>query len=906
MNPKKFALFLLLCACSVSTAFAQRDTIGVRTIVAKTAQYINAFPFEKVYLHLDKPYYTAGDTIWFKAYVTIDKHQPTVLSNVVYVDIANSKDSLIKILKLPVANGVAHGNILLPANIYRQGNYHLRAYTQYMRNYDPDYYFNKNITIGNSIQEGINANIKFKNAGTKPVAEISYKETGGTAISNRRVNWSIANANGDEVAKGKATTDANGNISVPLTEAANINLQKATLIANLETADRKEKLDRFPLQGAATRHDVQFFPEGGELTLGVGSKIAFKAIDESGLGADIKGTLVDNTGATVAQLQSQHLGMGVFTLTPEDGKTYKANITFADGSTASYDMPRIKPSGISLSINNADATNIALKITANEPYFSANQGKLYYILAQSGGAVYFAAQTALNEKTAVSTIPKEKFPTGIVQFSLMSERGVILAERIVFVQRNDALNISLSSDKKTYTTRQRVHLQVAAKKGIAPVAGDFSISVVDESKVPFDEENETTILSNLLLTSDLKGYIEKPNYYFLSKNANASADLDVLMLTQGYRRISYRNIILNKLPQITLQPEQNGLELTGMLRNNSGMPISRGNLRIQIPSKRFVTETFTDMEGNFKVSKLDYADSAEIVLNARGNVNSRNLVISVNGDPFQPATKNVYGLDEITNIDSAFKTLLVNSKRQYDNTHTLKEVTIKATSLVKKPSYRDYSMLTGLPGMADQTLNGDRFKDCPNLFVCLPSNLLAVTAQDNNLYFSKNMSNPNKLPIQIFVNGKVVDYPYLNSIAGRDVEIIEMFKSDGVSSINKNYQSDGIISIITRKPPKGEKITFQQLQDMLPKGNVLNYNGFGYAVAKEFYSPKYDALKQGTFGGDLRSTIYWSPKVKTDKVTGATSVDFFNADGRGTYRATIEGFDAEGNLGRYIYRYTVK
>ncbi|TWR25530.1 carboxypeptidase regulatory-like domain-containing protein [Mucilaginibacter achroorhodeus] len=905
MNLKKFTLFLFSCLFSVSTVFAQRDTIGIKTIVTKTSQYINAFPFEKVYLHLDKPYYTAGDTIWFKAYVTIDKHQPTVLSNIVYVDIANDKDSIIKVLKMPVVNGTAHGNIFLPAETYRQGNYHLRGYTQYMRNYDPDYYFNKNITIGNSIIEGINTGITFKNTG-KPIAVIAYKETGGAGLANRRVNWSIANANGDEVAKGKATTDANGNITVPLSEAANTNLQKATLIANLETPGKKEKLDRFPLQGAAEQHDVQFFPEGGELTLGVESKIAFKAINANGLGTNIKGVVIDNTGTTVAQLQSQHAGMGVFTLTPQDGKTYKANITFSDGSTASYDMPRIKPSGISLAVNNFDPNNVNIKLTANQAYFAANQGKMYYVLAQNGGAVYFAAQTALTQETFTSSIPRDKFPTGVIQFSLMSERGVILAERVIFVQRNDALNIALNSDKKTYGARQKVHLQVAAKKGAAPVAGDFSISVIDESKVPYDEDNETTILSNLLLTSELKGNVEKPNYYFLTKNANAAADLDVLMLTQGYRRISYRNVILNKVPQIVLQPEQNGLEITGMLRNNTGMPISRGNLRLQIPSKRFFTETMTDMEGNFKVSKLDFADSAEIVLNARGNVNSRNLVISVNGDPYQPATKNIYNLDEIMNIDSAFKPLLVNSKRQYDNTHTLKEVTIKAKPMVKKPSYKDYSMLSGLPAMSDQSLTGERFQDCPNLYVCLPANLLGVTAEDNNLYFSKNISNSNKLPIQVFVDGKVVDYGYLNSIAGRDVEVIDVFKSDGVSSINRTYQSDGIISIITKKKPKGERITLQQLQDMIPKGNVLTYNGFGYAVAKEFYSPKYDALKQGAFGGDLRSTIYWSPKVRTDKVTGTTSVDFFNADGRGTYRATIEGFDADGNLGRYIYRYTVK
>jgi len=258
----------------------------------------------------------------------------------------------------------------------------------------------------------------------------------------------------------------------------------------------------------------------------------------------------------------------------------------------------------------------------------------------------------------------------------------------------------------------------------------------------------------------------------------------------------------------------------------------------------------------------------------------------------------------VANIDSSFKTLLTNSKRQYENLHILKEVVIKSTSLVRRPTHNDYGALSTLPMMADQELRGERFKDCPNLFQCLPSMLLGVSVEENNLYFTKNISSPNRLPMQVFVNGSPVDFSYLGSINGASVENVEIFKSDGFSNINKNYQTDGIISIITKKIEKS-KITFAQLQEMLPKGNLLTYNAQGYSIPREFYSPKYDPLKQGAFGGDLRSTIYWSPKVKTDK-TGITSFDFFTSDGKGNYRATIEGMDADGNLGRYILHYTVK
>jgi hypothetical protein len=906
MNLKKISSIIFLVLILTAPAFAQRDTVGLNTIITKTAKYINSYPIEKVYLHLDKPYYAAGDTIWFKAYVTIDKHQPTPLSNIVYVDIANSQDSLIQILKLPVVNSVANGNIMLPPGTYKQGNYHLRAYTAWMRNFDPDYFYNKNITIGNAIEPTINTNISFNNtvsAGKPKVsATIVYKEADELALANKKVNWSI-NLNNDEIAKGKGTTDPRGALNIILNENSSASLDKATLVTVIDMGNRRSVTNSFPLKNATTGRDVQFFPEGGELTLGVRSKVAFKAVNINGLGIDVKGTITDNTGAVVANLESQHLGMGTFALLPEDGKIYKANITFPDGVKATYDMPRVKPGGINLAVYNNDPENLNIKLAVNDPYFKLNQGKAFYIVAQSGGAVYFAAQTVLQNLAYNAAIPKSKFPTGVVQLTLFSDRGIALSERIVFIQHNDQLNISLAADRKTYTPRQKVKISVSAKNNALPVAGDFSVSVIDETKVPFDENAETTILTNLLLTSDIKGYIEKPNYYFISKDASAADNLDILMLTQGYRRISYRNIITGKLPQIYFYPEQQGLEISGMLRNNTGMPIAKGNLRMQIPGKNFYAETVTDMVGNFKFSKLSFPDSSQVSISARNNPNSKNLMISVNGESYQAPAKNPNALDGVANIDSAMKPLMSNSKKQYDNLHILKEVVVKATAL-PKATHSDYSTFSGLPMMADQQLSGERFKDCPTLFNCLPGSLLGVISEDNNIYLFKNASNPNKLPMQIFVNGKPVDYSYLNSIRGTEVETIEVFKTDGLSNINKQYQSDGIISIITKKV-EGTKISLAELQDMLPKGNLLSFPALGYSVAREFYSPKYDPLKPGAFGGDLRSTIFWSPKVKTDK-TGTASFEFFNSDSKGTYRATIEGFDADGNLGRYILRYIVK
>ncbi|TWR29009.1 carboxypeptidase regulatory-like domain-containing protein [Mucilaginibacter pallidiroseus] len=903
---RKFTLLVSLIALFSASAFAQRDTVDLNTLLAKTVKFAGDYPIEKVYVHFDKRFYAAGDTAWFKAYVTMENHRPTNISTIVYLDIANNRDSIVQILKMPVTNGVASGSLIFLPSQYAQGNYHIRAYTAWMRNFEPDYFFNKNIAIGNAIDNDVKTNVSFKSSPTadgklKVDAAITYNEA-GIVQANKKVNW-IVGLNGSEIAKGKGTTDANGILNVSFTGVANANLKNALLTTQMDMGERRTVTNNIAIKPAIGSKDVQFFPEGGELINGVRSRVAFKAIDINGLGIEAKGSVVDNAGTEVITFSSKHLGMGVFAMVPEEGKSYKANITFADGSKATYPLPRSMPGGINMTIYNAPAdSNITLKISTNQNYFQANQNKHFYVIGQIGGAIFFAAKTTLQSQVYNASIPKRKFPTGLVQFTLLSAFGSPVSERLIFINHKDNLKLNIATDKKIYTTRQNVRLSVLAKNKLLPVQGNFSVSVIDEGKVPYDENNETTILSNLLLTSDLKGYIEKPNYYFLAKNATAEEDLDLLLLTQGYRRISYSNIINNRLPKLFLMPELNGIEIAGILRNNTGLPIAKGNLRLAIPGKQSV-ETITDMTGNFKLSNLNFKDSSQLTLSARNNPNNRNLMINVNPETVQSPSANAYAPDEITNIDSTFKPYLNNSKVRYDALHILKEVVIKST-VIKRAPHLDYPMLSTLPPLADQTIGAERIGSCPSLLTCLPAIALGITFDNNLLYLTRYYNTPNKAPVQIYVDGLAVDANYLNGVRGDNVENIEVFYKDGVSGINNMFGTMGIISI-TMKKIKKEKISFAQLQEMIPPPSILNFMPFGYAPVREFYSPKYIVPKtNGTT--DLRTTIYWNPKVITDKTTGTSTFDFYNADSRGTYRVTIEGLDTDGNLGRSVIRYTVK
>lgn len=904
MNFRKLAStsFLLITVCFA--AFSQQDSV-LNAIISKTTKLSTEHPLEKVYLHFDKPYYSVGDTIWFKAYLTSDQHQPSSISKIVYVDLINDRDSLVQSLKLRVVDGTTFGNIALPQFSFKQGNYHLIAYTNWMRNFDTDYFFHKTIPIGNLIDNELLTHISLTNSIkdnlVKINARILYKDQEGKPYADKKVNWKVETGT-ETVSKGKGTTDLNGFLAVSLSNNQASALSAAELITVIEMGNKKLITKSFPLKTVARPVDVQFFPEGGELISDIPAKIAIKVTKSDGLGLNIKGIITNKEGKEVANFSSEHLGMGSFLLQPESGNSYKASINFPDGSQSTYDLPKVQPSGFNLSVNNSDPENLTIKLLANSLFFQDNKNKKFYIVAQSGGVINYAAQTTLSSLTYTASVPKSKFPTGIVQLSLFSASGKPLSERIAFIQHDDLLNISINSGRTSYARRQKVQLNVSAKNKTSQTESSLSIAVIDESKVPFDENAETTILTNLLLTSDLKGYIEKPNYYFKKLDDKTRSNLDLLMLTQGYRRFSYTDILADKYPSINFLPEL-GIEISGTLRTLNGMPINRGNVRLLVPGKNPV-DVVTNSSGIFKFSSIVVTDSTKVTINARNNTNNKNLMIMLDGVRTPNLSVNSSTADEIINIDSTLRTYLQNSKKQYFKSQVLKEVVVKATSTVKKPSHQDHGSLTGLSSMPDHLIEGNRLKDCGLFINCLKSMGTGLTFLDEYIYITRDYNAGNKTPVQVYLDGMPVDINYLNSVVSTEVESVEIFQKDGLSGINRMNNTNGVVVINTKKVEKGAKVTQEQLSQLFPPKYLVTLMPGGYNTARVFYSPKYDPKINPT-AVDYRSTIYWNPELITDK-TGNANFEYFNADGKGTYRVIIEGIDNDGHIGRYVYRYKVE
>jgi TonB-dependent SusC/RagA subfamily outer membrane receptor len=812
MNKVFFSLNLLFALIIVgrSSAYAQTDQQSFKTLADKVEQYAANRPTEKAYLQFDKPYYAIGDTIYFKAYVTIGpQHRLSALSGILHIDLIGPDNKLIRPMQLQIVAGTTSGDLVL-SDTLKRGTYRVRAYTTWMRNEGEDTFFEQVISVGSTVAEQV-------------------PESG-----------------------------------IP---------------KSVRTQQKRKP----------NQPDVQFMPEGGSLIAGNYSKIAFKAVGADGLGRDIKGTITDEDGYEVTSFASTHLGMGSFNLVPQRNKSYKANVTYADGTILTRDLPKAVNNGYTININNSNA-EIRVRITAGA---ESSLDKLI-LVAQSGGTVYFAAENQHTEAKFFSTvIPKSKFPTGIIQFTLFSPAGEPLNERLVFVNNHDELKLNLNTDKQSYQTRQKVTITLNAKdKEEKAVTGSFSVAITDESKVPQDTTNENNILSDILLTSELKGTIEQPAYYFNSTSENANTDLDNLLLTQGYRHFEWKNVL------IAYQPEK-AIAISGTVKK-SGKPVV--GAKVSLVSKAggfFMIDTTSDTNGRFTFKNLAFADSTKFVVQSKVNKGQDDVTLELDSVlPPRVTINAVRKQKENHNADLA--TYITSQKQFYEeqqkygiNKHaiTLKEVHIESR---KEPLIAHSENLNGA-GQADQVLSSKDLEKfiCGRIIDCLQGVITGVKFGKDGYPYSVRQGK-----MSIMIDGIFVDADDFANLHTDDIEAIEVLISTHFAAIYGSRAANGVLIVTTKRAHKVNSYYREA-------PGVIAYTARGFYKAREFYSPQYDNPKTNTKMADLRSTIYWQPNVITDK-DGKASFSYFNADGKGTYRVVIEGIDANGNLGRQVYRYKVE
>jgi TonB-dependent SusC/RagA subfamily outer membrane receptor len=520
-------------------------------------------PVEKIHIQLDKPYYTLGDTLWMKGYVVNENNELSNLSKVLYADLVDSRDSVKMQLKLQLVQGLGWGAMNLSDSLLNGGNYHIRAYTNRMRGFGEEYFFDKPVHI---------TNVREPFAGVKASAKLVF--------------------------------DKSGNM-VPV-------IQKDSV-------------------------SVQFFPEGGELVNGLPSKVAFKALGTDGLSREITGYVADKDNKRVTDFRTDHVGMGVFVLQPAMGNSYTAVIKLADSSESRVALPNALPQGYVLSVTQNE-DNVFVRVISSPALLKTGEITL---IAQANNTVAYSGKKELVSANIETVIPKVKFPEGIVQFTLFSPLFQPVAERLAFIRNSEKhLNIKITPDKQAYKQRDKVNLdmEVTDQQG-QPVAGNFSLAITNENEVPNAEVNEQTIFSNLLLSSELRGHIEYPNYYFTAVNPDKENQLDNLMLTQGWRRFTWKDVLANTPTRQSFSAEK-GITISGQaLKKDAPAAGVRVSLLINTPVA-FLMDTVTDAQGRFKFDSLNFQKGIKFnvaVVNAKKN---SGIIIQIDKTPQQPIVFN--------------------------------------------------------------------------------------------------------------------------------------------------------------------------------------------------------------------------------------------------------------------------
>jgi hypothetical protein len=826
-------LFIIL-NCSL---FANAQNKGGRfaDIILALDSMGNLNPIEKAHLHIDKPYYSVGDTIWVKAYVTDQNNKLSDLSKIIRVELVSSNDSVKTSLAMPITNGQGWGAITLYDSVFAAGAYTLRAYTATMRNFDDEYIFNRSIIIGNALPSS---------------------------------NNTLAN-------------------------------QPASSVGAI-TADKTKN--------GADEISLSFFPEGGSLISNTASTIAFKAIGKDGVSRNVNGYIVDENGTKVAAFAAEHAGMGTFKLFAKAGSTYTAVI---NGTEKRTPLPLTQNEGYSLAASQ-DKNNIFIKIISSA---GISDSDTINLVAQANNEVLYTGKTTLKGHGLTTTIARNRFPNGIVQLTLFDKNFSPVAERLLFVKHSDqkiqlSLTDTAADSQKPGTKRFKLLATDATGK---PVHGAFSIAVTNADKVGYDENSEISIFSNLLLTSDLRGYIEQPNYYFT--DTVKEKHLDNLLLTQGWRRFVWQDVLAGRYKTPLFNPEQGNV--SGMVTDAKKRPVAGARVNLYIRGENAIAlDTASDAQGRFVFEGVFLNKEEQFLITATDAKGKAKYVVT--SDKPDAITPPKMAWSPVIPY-SGFISYLESAGKDYrelqdlgllnHNGKVLDEINVNEKKLppVKEAAIKHSANLRG-KGKANSVITFMDLLPCGGI-TDLAGCLISIGKLNNifydaskNRFFARQANDPlwGGSPMAIVVNGAPAQEGFQGSMS--EIASIEILKSTAYSAVYGSGGSGGVIVITTKTGDIDYKAYERELNGGKDTRSRINLSATSYARRREFYTPTYGAVTPRIA---LGSTIYWQPNVVTDK-DGRAIIEFVVGNAPANYRVILEGIGINGQLGRRVFNYSSK
>ena len=842
----KRILFLLSFCLSLAIAWGEIPPAKVifQQYMNQAQTFANNFPREKAYLHFDNTSYYVGDTIWFKAYVTLAEQQIfSQISRPLYVELVDQTGHIADKQIIKLTQGEGNGQFVLPRSML-SGYYEVRAYTRWMLAFYEPQYFSR----------------------TFPIYQLANSDKLERSITTYELSSSMEN----------------------------------------RPSETKEKLS------------VRFFPEGGQLVEGVTSQVAFKAESKDEGNIELSGMIYTKEGAEITSFETLHDGMGHFKYTPS-AQPAVAKVDF-QGKKYELTLPQALPNGYVLStVNNAGALLVKVSCNAATP-----QDTLAVFISHQGRPYVHQLISCRSDAPQEFILPTRKLPAGVLQVSLINRAGNTLCERFVFANPRAPLQISTKKLKEVYAPYApiRCELQIKNAKG-EPVSGELSVSIRDGVRSDY-LEYDNNIFTDLLLTSDLKGYIHQPGYYFASPSPRKQTELDVLLMVHGWRKYDMSQAI-STAPFTPLQLPETQLALNGQVKST----ILKNKLKdialsvIVKKDDQFITGgTVTDENGRFTIPVEDFEGTTEAVIQTRKVGKERNKDASILIDRnFSPAPR-AYGYKELhpewkdlaywQQKAESFDSLYMDSIRKVEGLYVLDEVEIKSkrrqgSNMATKINEKS------IDAYYDVRRSVDLLRDNGKIVTTIPELMEKLSPQ-----FDWDRSND-----KLTYRQKPICYIMDNHILSETETQMMLTEVDGLASIIISKGTGGIDDDIIQNTKMSEVtdstgVDISKLDKYsvfylipLPRRDVLNKSQSavlgtrqtviqGYTRPLEYYSPAYPTKELYMDKVDKRRTLYWNPSVQADE-NGKAVIECYNNQYSTPLIIQAETLGKDGQIGSMRY-----
>jgi hypothetical protein len=633
---------------------------------------------------------------------------------------------------------------------------------------------------------------------------------------------------------------------------------------------------------------LQFFPEGGDAVTGIKNKIAFKANDQWGRPVAVKGVIVNDKGAVVDSFRSVHDGMGFFWLVPQaEGAIYKARWKDAKGAEQITTLPAIKGSGITVQVTVAGNKRI---LTVNRTGDAADNLKSLHIIGTMQQRLVFKTDAGLAGTTsATKTIPTETLPTGILTITVFDAGWNALAERITFVNNeNYAFPTEMTVQHWGLNKRARNEIQIAVP---ANVQANLSVAVTDAA---LDRDSSDNIISHLLLASDIKGNVYRPAYYFTNNSDTISSQLDLVMLTHGWRRFKWEDVVKGRFPAVSYPRDTSYLSLSGKVMGISKNQLSTGGMVILIirqnDSASKIMMLPVEPNGNFSNPNFVFFDTLNIYYQFQKSKSISGAEVRFMNERLAAMTypKTIASQNPFWDTTGSYRLYKLAEERakllELLRGKTLENVTVRAST--KSPvQVLDEKYTSGLFKGSDSyqfdLVNDPAAASSYSIFNYLQGKVagLQISESGSNVSMQWRGGSP-----QLYLDEVQTDVSMISNIPVSDVAYIKVFRPPFVGGFGGG---NGAIAIYTRRGSDRQNTP----------GKGLNSNTvMGYTPVKQFYAPNYAAFVPKNEQRDVRTTIYWNPLLKVSPNKHVVTFYFYNNDVTNSFRVVIEGMSTDGQL----------